>query len=184
MVLKNGKDANVALNALTLSDVDILMKMVRDNDIEEVELESKGLKVRVTGRSRRDEQLMASHAYNLAVSPAAMAHSPHPQALSMGVPPAAMRDGVAEPEGEPKTHYVEIISPMVGTFYRAPSPDMQAYVEVGDRITEDTVMCIVEAMKLMNEIKAEVSGIVSEILVENGQPVEFGQVLFRIEPAE
>jgi acetyl-CoA carboxylase biotin carboxyl carrier protein len=75
------------------------------------------------------------------------------------------------------------MSPMVGTFYRAPAPDADPYVDVGDTVKADTVLCIVEAMKLMNEIKAEMAGVVRRILVETGQPVEFGQPMFLIEPA-
>ncbi len=74
----------------------------------------------------------------------------------------------------------EIASPMVGTFYRAPSPDSAPYVKEGQQITEETVVCIIEAMKVMNEIKAEVKGIITEVLVENGTPVQFGQPLFRV----
>jgi len=72
---------------------------------------------------------------------------------------------------------------MVGTFYASPSPDSPAFVQVGDTVSKGQVLCIVEAMKLMNEIEAEVAGVVAEILVENGQPVQFGQELFRIRPA-
>lgn len=78
---------------------------------------------------------------------------------------------------------VGIESPMVGTFYSAPSPDQPAFAKVGDRVTMGQTLCIIEAMKLMNEIEAEVAGTVLEILVENGQPVQFGQVLFKIDPA-
>jgi acetyl-CoA carboxylase biotin carboxyl carrier protein len=74
----------------------------------------------------------------------------------------------------------EIVSPMVGTFYRAASPDAPAFVEVGKPVTEDTVVCIIEAMKVMNEIKAETSGVIAEVLAENGKPVQFGQALFRV----
>ena len=74
----------------------------------------------------------------------------------------------------------EIVSPMVGTFYRAASPDATAFVEVGKPVTEDTVVCIIEAMKVMNEIKAETSGVIAEVLAENGKPVQFGQALFRV----
>jgi len=77
---------------------------------------------------------------------------------------------------------IEIKSPMVGTFYRAPSPGAKPYVEVGDIIKPGVVVCIIEAMKLMNEIKSEISGKIVEILVENGEPVEFGQSLFLVEP--
>ncbi|MCL7926866.1 MAG: acetyl-CoA carboxylase biotin carboxyl carrier protein [marine benthic group bacterium] len=77
---------------------------------------------------------------------------------------------------------LEITSPMVGTFYRAPAPDAPPYVETGDRVTEGQTVCILEAMKLMNELESEVAGTVREICVQNGDPVEYGQVLFRIEP--
>ncbi|NES81312.1 MAG: acetyl-CoA carboxylase biotin carboxyl carrier protein, partial [Moorea sp. SIO2B7] len=78
--------------------------------------------------------------------------------------------------------WVDITSPMVGTFYRSPAPDEAAFVEVGDRIRTGQTVCIIEAMKLMNEIEAEVSGEVMEVLVENGEPVEYGQTLMRINP--
>ncbi len=78
---------------------------------------------------------------------------------------------------------IEIQSPMVGTFYRAPSPEAPPYVQVGDRVRPGQVLCIIEAMKLMNELESEYSGTIVEILVENAQPVEFGQILFRIDPS-
>ncbi len=77
---------------------------------------------------------------------------------------------------------VEIVSPMVGTFYRAPAPDAPPYVEVGDHVSEGSTLCILEAMKLMNELEAEVEGTVKEVCVENAEPVEYGQVLFRVLP--
>jgi len=85
-------------------------------------------------------------------------------------------------EEEKKENLVEIKAPMVGTFYRAPSPGARPFVETGDTVNPGDVVCIIEAMKLMNEIKSEISGKIREILVENGQPVEFGQTLFLIEP--
>ncbi|MDD5440257.1 MAG: acetyl-CoA carboxylase biotin carboxyl carrier protein, partial [Candidatus Omnitrophica bacterium] len=97
-----------------------------------------------------------------------------PAPLTKETPPVE-----AKPEGKKA---VEIKAPMVGTFYRAPAPDADPYVEVGSIIKEGTVLCIIEAMKLMNEIKAEVSGKIVEIPVENGHPIEFGQVLFLVEP--
>ncbi len=90
------------------------------------------------------------------------------------VPPSKM------PQVNPK--WVEVISPVVGTFYRAPSPEEPSFVEVGDRITVGQVVCIIEAMKVMNEIEAEVSGEIVEILVENGDPVEYNQPLMRVNP--
>jgi acetyl-CoA carboxylase biotin carboxyl carrier protein len=96
--------------------------------------------------------------------------------------PAAAAAAPAASSSAKETNGVEIPSPMVGTFYRSPSPDASPYVEVGDRIGKDSPICIVEAMKVMNEIKAEVEGEILEILVQNGEPVEFGQPLFLIRP--
>lgn len=98
----------------------------------------------------------------------------HPPAPVVDTPPPA-------PTVDPK--WVEITSPMVGTFYRAPAPTEPSFVEVGDRVTTGHTVCIIEAMKLMNEIEAEITGQIMEILVENGEPVEFGQPLMRINPS-
>ncbi len=83
----------------------------------------------------------------------------------------------------PATNEIEIKSPMIGTFYRAPSPEAASYVEIGTEINPDSVVCIIEAMKVMNEIKAEVKGVITQVLVENAKPVEFGQPLFKVRPA-
>lgn len=88
----------------------------------------------------------------------------------------------AAAEVEERSRLVEVTSPMVGTFYRAPAPDADPYVEVGDHVEVGQTLCILEAMKLMNELEAEVSGTIKEIAVENGEPVEYGQVLFRVLP--
>ena len=111
-------------------------------------------------------------------APAATAALPHPAT----VPPPAT--GPSAPSETAEEQGVLIFrSPMVGTFYRAPGPEVEAYVQTGDRVTADTTLCILEAMKVMNEIKAECSGELLEILVENGEPVEFDQPLFRIKTA-
>jgi acetyl-CoA carboxylase biotin carboxyl carrier protein len=83
----------------------------------------------------------------------------------------------------PVTNEIEVKSPMIGTFYRAPSPEAASYVEIGTEINPESVVCIIEAMKVMNEIKAEVKGVVTQVLVENAKPVEFGQPLFKVRPA-
>jgi acetyl-CoA carboxylase biotin carboxyl carrier protein len=88
-------------------------------------------------------------------------------------------EGAAAP---PKTHLVEIKSPMVGTFYAAPEPASAPYVKAGSRVSAGQVVCIIEAMKIMNEIESEVAGVIREVCVENAQPVEFGQPLFRVDP--
>lgn len=99
--------------------------------------------------------------------------------------PAKAAATAAEPAGTtPKpiesVPLKDIVSPMVGTFYRAASPDAPPFVEVGKAVTDDTVVCIIEAMKVMNEIKAEISGVIAEVIAENGKPVQFGQALFRV----
>jgi acetyl-CoA carboxylase biotin carboxyl carrier protein len=112
---------------------------------------------------------------------------PAPSPVHMSVPapaqspePAAPRD--AGRPAAPATHLKEIRSPMVGTFYMAPEPGAEPYIKVGNRVTPGQTVCIIEAMKIMNEIEAEISGAVREISVEDAQPVEFGQVLFRVDP--
>jgi acetyl-CoA carboxylase biotin carboxyl carrier protein len=114
--------------------------------------------------------VMPTHHAPAAPQPSPSAHAPRPSAPSRA----------AESAGEKKSGHV-ITSPFVGTFYRSPAPDQPAYAEVGTAVKKGQVLCIIEAMKLMNEIESEVAGKVAEVLVQNGQPVEFGQPLFRIE---
>lgn len=104
-------------------------------------------------------------------------HVTAPVAAAAHVPAAA-----APPPPAPVSSLVEIKSPMVGTFYRSPEPGAEAYLKVGSRVTAGQVVCIIEAMKIMNEIESEVAGVVREVLLENSQPVEFGQPLFRVDP--
>ena len=94
--------------------------------------------------------------------------------LNGGVPAAAPVINTGE---------VDLKSPMIGTFYRSPSPESASYVEIGTEVSPDTVVCIIEAMKVMNEIKAELKGVITQTLVENGKPVEFGQPLFKVRPS-
>jgi acetyl-CoA carboxylase biotin carboxyl carrier protein len=116
------------------------------------------------------------------------ASAPVPVPMAVSLPQAAPLSGAA-PEAEaparapaPTPALKEIRSPMVGTFYKAPEPGAESYVKVGSRVTPGQTVCIIEAMKIMNEIEAEIAGTVREISVEDGQPVEFGQVLFRVDP--
>jgi len=106
-------------------------------------------------------------------------------AAAAAAPPAAPPPEPPPPESAPKpapSHWVEVTAPMVGTFYSAPAPGETDFVQVGQRVNKGQTLCIIEAMKLMNEIEAETAGVVREILVSNGQPVEFGQVLMRLDP--
>lgn len=151
-----------------------LVRIMNNGGVSEIEIddEKEGLSLRL----RRDAEPSAAGAAPIVqmVSPAAGA--PVAAAPAAGHAPAGAGDA---PSGPPPGT-VQITSPMVGTFYRSPSPDADAFVDVGSRIDDESVVCIVEAMKVMNEIKAEVSGEIVEILVENGEPVEFGQPLLLV----
>ncbi|SIS37917.1 acetyl-CoA carboxylase biotin carboxyl carrier protein [Kroppenstedtia eburnea] len=157
-----------------------LIRLVDESKIEEFELENDGTKVLIK-KALSDRQAVAidSPAEVRPVEPeqgnrveAAPAPVPATEAISPQQAPAAT--------GEEETDLHKIVSPMVGTFYRAPSPDSDPYVKDGSRVDEKTVVCIVEAMKLMNEIEAEVRGEIVKVLVENGQLVEYGQPLFLV----
>ncbi len=102
-----------------------------------------------------------------------------PQAMAAPVAPVAAPAAAAQ---EPVSDLIDVPSPMVGTFYSASDPDSDPYMSVGDKVGDDSVVCIIEAMKVMNEIKAECSGTIAEVCIQNAQPVEFGQVLFRVKP--
>jgi acetyl-CoA carboxylase biotin carboxyl carrier protein len=117
------------------------------------------------------------------VSPVQTVEYAAPARVAAAAPAAAAAPVAAEPAKAAEKPGFLVTSPFVGTFYRTPAPDQPPFVEVGSTVKKGQVLCIVEAMKLMNEIEAEKAGKVAEILVENGQPVEFGQALFRIEPA-
>jgi acetyl-CoA carboxylase biotin carboxyl carrier protein len=149
--------------SLDLAELKRLVALMRANDLVEVELEEQGRRVRVVRGG-----------------PAAA-----PVVVAQPAAPAPVHAAAPAPAGRParESRGIEIPSPMVGTFYRSPSPDASPYVEVGDRIGKDSPVCIVEAMKVMNEIKAEVEGEILEILVQNGEPVEFGQPLFLVRPS-
>jgi len=103
-----------------------------------------------------------------------------PPAPAVPVPAAAPASALAPVAPDKSGSLRDVTSPMVGTFYRAASPDAPAFVDVGKEVTEETVVCIIEAMKVMNEIKAETKGVIAEVVAENGKPVQFGQVLYRV----
>jgi acetyl-CoA carboxylase biotin carboxyl carrier protein len=116
-------------------------------------------------------------------APVAQPPVPAPAEVAPAAPPPVPVEDEAPPAAAaPEAHLVEVTAPIVGTFYSAPAPDAASYVKVGDHVAAGTVLCIIEAMKLMNEIEAETAGTVKEILVRNEEPVEYGQVLFRIDP--
>ncbi|MBT8477880.1 MAG: acetyl-CoA carboxylase biotin carboxyl carrier protein [Gemmatimonadetes bacterium] len=150
-----------------------LIDMVDGSGIDSLEISRFGKRVRI------------AKSPPVTVTTAAAGAAPAPAAMVASAPPAAAALAAEAVADEPATEsgLAEVNSPMVGTFYRAPAPDAPAYVETGDRVEKGQTICILEAMKLMNELEAEVSGTIREICVENAEPVEFGQVLFRIDPA-
>ena len=155
-----------------------LIRLLDESSIDNVEIERGGTRVRI---SKSPDVALSAGAPMAPHMMPAVAPAPAPAAPSAPAAPADEGGAAAAPASS--GNLVDITSPMVGTFYRAPAPDADAYVEVGKSIGEGDVLCIIEAMKLMNELESESSGKIAEICVQNGDPVEFGQVLFRVEPA-
>jgi len=155
---------------MDLKDIKAIVDLMKKNSISEFELEKQEFKIRLKRSS-------GSGVQNVIYDESPMIQAGYGPGGAVGISttqPAALP---AVPSNE-----VEIKSPMVGTVYRAPSPEAVHYVEIGAEVNPDTVVCIIEAMKVMNEIKAEVRGVITQILVENARPVEFGQPLFKIRP--
>jgi acetyl-CoA carboxylase biotin carboxyl carrier protein len=150
-------------------EVRTLIDLLKKNDLAVLEFEKGDFKITLktpAGASGGGTTLIQGHA------------QPAAHAAPAAAPAASSSEkATAEPA---KSNYKEITSPMVGTFYASPSPESPAFVEVGKTINAESVVCIIEAMKVMNEIKAEIAGKVVEIVAENGKPVQFGQVLFRV----
>ena len=147
---------------MSIEKISKLVEMMNENDLVELELEETDFKIK-----------LKKPGCNFVTTPAMM-----PQ--SMPVAAHAAAGAPVAPVVDDTTGLTPIPSPIVGTFYSAPSPDSDDFVSVGDSVNADTVVCIVEAMKIMNEVKAEVSGTVEKILVKNGEPVEYGQPLFLV----
>ena len=156
---------------MDLKDIKAIIDLMKKNSITEFEMEKQDFKIRLKRGLNGGTPVSALDDLPPAVGVATPAPVPGLPSPAAAVPPP------------PATGEVEIKSPMIGTFYRAPSPEAASYVEVGSEVNPDTVVCIIEAMKVMNEIKAEVKGVVTQVLVENAKPVEFGQPLFKVRPA-
>ena len=149
-----------------------LLKALAEFDANELTLDTGEYKLTI----KRGAQVIMTAAPAATAAPQAAA----PQAAVASAPVAEAAPAGAEVAAS--SNLIDVLAPIVGTFYAAPSPDAPSFVKVGDRVKQGTVLCIIEAMKLMNEIEAEVSGVVREVAVGNEDPVEYGQVLFRIEP--
>jgi len=156
---------------MELSYIRKIIRLVENSDVDEVEIEEEGKKIRVARHRNNSVQ------YQIPANQMQVGQLPLPG----GSHSAELAPSSAASPAPPKANYQEVKSPIVGTFYRAPAPDAEPYVEIGQEVKPGTVLCIVEAMKLMNEIECDVSGKIVKILVENGTPVEYNQVLFHIE---
>jgi len=144
---------------MELEELKALIELLKDTDITELQVEKEGTKLKI----KREKMLTSIE-------------------MPLQKPSAIYNKPVEVPSEEDTQRLITITSPIVGTFFRAPSPDANPFVEIGSKVEKGQVLCIIEAMKLMNEIESETDGIIVKILVENGQPVEYGEPLFLIEP--
>ena len=153
------------MDSKDIKEIKAIIDLMKKHDLSVFEIEKEGFRLKLQRGASAPQATASTPAVTtgMAKTPSAGAEPPPP---------------VTKPiESVPMK---EIVSPMVGTFYSAASPDTPPFVEVGKPVTEDTVVCIIEAMKVMNEIKAETKGVIAEVVAENGKPVQFGQVLFRV----
>lgn len=177
---------------MNLKDIKNLIELVDDKGFAEFEIERQGFRLRICRFKESNPQFTQPPPPPIIISPAIPGASEifagetqrgliAAEASSPGSSKAPPQKSVEPITAGPELQIIK--SPIVGTYYSAPAPDSEPFVRIGDRVEPDTVVCIIEAMKLMNEIQAEVSGEVSRIYVENGQPVEYGQALFGIKTA-
>ncbi len=153
---------------MDIDQIEKLVEIMKDSDLSSLEIEEETFRIRLA----REKEIVAVHG-------GGNMNAPMPLPVSATESASPTGGGTSAPEVEEKG-IVYVKSPMVGTFYRAPSPESPPFVEEGGKIKVDSVVCIIEAMKVMNEIQSEVSGKIVEILVENGEPVEFGQALMKV----
>ena len=151
---------------MDLKDIKAIIDLMKKNSVSEFELEKQDFKIRLKRGINGGPAVVPNE------DAPAVVYAPQP-----ALAPATAVTAVAEVSND-----IEVKSPMIGTFYRSPSPESGAYAEIGSEVNPDTVVCIIEAMKVMNEIKAEVKGVITQVLVENAKPVEFGQPLFKVRP--
>ncbi len=162
---------------MDIEELKKLVKLVEKSDIKELEIDEDGRKIRIVKGAPEAAPMMMPMQY----LPQMQHQAPQPTSAAR---PAALTvigaEAAAEPEDDGKYH--NVTSPMVGTFYRASAEDAEPFTKEGDIVSKGQTLCIIEAMKLMNEIESDIAGRVVKILVENGSPVEFGETLFKIEP--
>ena len=165
-------------------DIDYLKQLLEifdSSSVNDLKLEEDGTTIRLTKSVKGESEVQGPVAWQAPIPTPVPTPSPEPTATGTVQPTEVSSTGSASAPESDTRNYHEVRSPIVGTFYRSPSPEADPFVEVGSSVSTGDVLCIVEAMKLMNEIESDVSGTVAKILVENGQPVEYNQVLFLIE---
>ncbi len=164
---------------MDIKEIQSLIKFVAKSGASEVKLETDDIKITIRTGSVGSSQETA-YVQQIPIAPASA-----PQIMNQPVPPAPAPSEAASPksETEEESKYITIKSPIIGTFYRKPSPDKPSFVEVGSTISQGDVLCVIEAMKLFNDIESEVSGKIVKVLVEDSSPVEFDQPLFLVDPS-
>ena len=172
------KTKNATEPTMNIKDIESLIKFVQNSGVAEVSLEQKDIKITI--RTTHGQMMMASAPNTSApVQHYVAAPAAAQSAAASSAPPAAEKPK----GGADESKYITIKSPMIGTFYRTPSPDKPVFINVGDEIKQGKVLCIIEAMKLFNEIESEVSGKIVKVLVDNATPVEYDQPLFLVDPS-
>ena len=153
------------MDSKDIKEIKAIIDLMKKHDLSVFEIEKEGFRLKLQRGASGSQPMMAAPVAAGGPAKGAVAATEPPPPAAKAIETVPMK---------------EIVSPMVGTFYLAASPDAPPFVEVGKPVTEDTVVCIIEAMKVMNEIKAETSGVIAEVLADNGKPVQFGQALFRV----
>lgn len=166
---------------LDLKQIKQIIDLMKRSDLTEFAVEEEGFKLKIRRGTNGQPFASTSRGSNPPFSNQPDANSSGSSAPAPAAPAPFQTSHSGEPAEEAGVTYIK--SPMVGTFYRSPSPDSKSFIEPGAKVTESSVVCIIEAMKIMNEIQAETKGVVVEVLVENGQPVEYGQRLFKVKAA-
>ncbi len=168
---------NERMEPMNLSQIQDLIKFVAKSGVSEVEIEQKDFKITIkTPAGKKEVQVIAA-------APAAYAPAPLPAAPAAAAPVAAPAPAAPAPAAANDSKYITVKAPMIGTFYRAAGPGKPVFANVGDEIKPGKTICIIEAMKLFNEIESEVSGKIVKVLVDDAKPVEYDQPLFLVDPA-
>lgn len=160
---------------MDLKQIKLIVDLMKRSDLTEFEVEEEGFKIKIKRNSGEVATVALPANYSAHPFPTGSAEPARPASI-----PAPAQTPAAAPSTGEEAGFAYVKSPMVGTFYRSPSPDSPPFVDTNTKVEEKSVVCIIEAMKIMNEIQAEVKGTIVEMLVENGQPVEYGQRLFKV----